>query len=549
MGKGEHVDLDSSDFTFEICEVCHAIFPDLPLSRTFSDMTSAVLSESRRVTSVFKEIQLAFDLLKPFVEEYLAIARLQSLRCSIYELPVEILSEIFTLYVEDVAEASPYTCNGEHPDEDEAILLSQVCSRWRSVLHSTPRLWSKITLGNRCRRAHAHRLILKDLHRAKLHLERSGDTPLCITATFRARKDYYVPLQHLFATLGAHAHRWQSLRLVLNPGDFTRIPFPRALPVVTRITCEAQGITSSLPQFDAPRLRTLNLSGVSLYNDIPQSLMERRKRENVKIDDLVSLTLQGSALEEVSSCLGRASALELLTLGDIWPLSLEEPTLPRFIAPSCKRVLFHVTNDVSRSIEALLKAGEFPKLQTIELASTSRCSTATISLSRIPSFIPMLHRSNYGHLRSFSLTQVIATDTDLLDVLAALPSISELNIDERPPPLFTRSEKKEHPRIFTRYFFYRIYGLGGAGKLLGDRVLLRKLTWLRLVFRNRKLEEKELVSMLKSRFVVESPDSQLVLGADGVPVAGMEDLTFVSLIIPRKRITPWLRRKLATLWD
>ncbi|KAK7461709.1 hypothetical protein VKT23_008135 [Stygiomarasmius scandens] len=548
MGEEGRVDLDDS-FGIEICDKCHAVFPELTLSRasaqspqeeTFSDRTSAVLIENKRVMSVFRDLQEASGHLKPFAEEYQAIVGLQSLKCSVYELPLEILTEIFAFLTESCA-------IGEHTERDAPRVLSQVCSHWRNVLHSTPKLWSKILLGKHNRVYEPHS-IAKALNRANLHLEYSGNAPLRIFANFRATQDYGEPLRLLFVALGAHAHRWQNLEFRLNPGDFNQIPFPKTLPRLARLTCEVfgPGQIPSLPRFDAPHLRYMYLCGFSLYGDTSgSSLQLGTRQESIRISNLERLTLKSVPLREVISFLRRASSVEYLVLANLRHGRGTVPVMPEFTMTSCKCIRIQVTDDFNKEVNALFGSAKFPKLKVLELASL-RQAKKTISIAEIPLLIPMLLRSNYEYLRAFSLIRVIATDTELLGILTELPSLTDLTIDERLPPSFTRSERKEHLRIFTRHFLYRISGLGGVGKLLGDRVLLRKLTWLRLVFRNRKLEERELVSMLKSRFMVES-DSRLVLDADGMPMTGMTNLRRASLSIPKKRITHWFRRKLAIL--
>ncbi|KAF7357472.1 F-box domain-containing protein [Mycena sanguinolenta] len=62
------------------------------------------------------------------------VLALKYIASPIYSLPVELLSEIFDLAIEDETHV------------EDAHRISQVCSDWRRVAHHTPRLWTR-TLG------------------------------------------------------------------------------------------------------------------------------------------------------------------------------------------------------------------------------------------------------------------------------------------------------------------------------------------------------------------------------------------------------------------
>ncbi|KAJ7264904.1 hypothetical protein B0H12DRAFT_986153, partial [Mycena haematopus] len=76
------------------------------------------------ITSLESQIRALVELRD---RERACIAALRHLISPIHTLPVELLAEIFELAI------------GE---DDEAVFrISQVCSDWRQVAHSTPRLW------------------------------------------------------------------------------------------------------------------------------------------------------------------------------------------------------------------------------------------------------------------------------------------------------------------------------------------------------------------------------------------------------------------------
>ncbi|CAK5270001.1 unnamed protein product [Mycena citricolor] len=71
-----------------------------------------------------------------------AVAELQTALSPIRRLPPELLAHVFML----CAAATPKTGRSILNARSAPMLLGQVCSRWREVLHATPSLWSTVVL-------------------------------------------------------------------------------------------------------------------------------------------------------------------------------------------------------------------------------------------------------------------------------------------------------------------------------------------------------------------------------------------------------------------
>ncbi|KAJ7268128.1 hypothetical protein B0H12DRAFT_1002293, partial [Mycena haematopus] len=78
------------------------------------------------VTSLESQISALVELRD---RERACIAVLRHLISPIRTLPVELLAEIFELSI------------GVEMYEKDAFRISHVCSEWRHIAHSTPRLW------------------------------------------------------------------------------------------------------------------------------------------------------------------------------------------------------------------------------------------------------------------------------------------------------------------------------------------------------------------------------------------------------------------------
>ena len=137
----------------------------------------------------------------------------------------EILSEIFLWCFADGALGST---------ADAPVVLGQVCSYWRSVANSTPRLWSSLVLrinqGN----------IKSKAELASTALSRSGACLLdieCIIDDLAGSLDYVDPCLY---TLLYHSHRWRSFRFRLSPSWFQPISqkfscLKGAMPILERL--------------------------------------------------------------------------------------------------------------------------------------------------------------------------------------------------------------------------------------------------------------------------------------------------------------------------
>ncbi|KAF8432240.1 hypothetical protein L210DRAFT_3650534 [Boletus edulis BED1] len=136
----------------------------------------------------------------------------------IIRLPPEILACIFRLYV---------ACLRESPKPDGVLshgpfCLVQVCTLWRTVAESDPRLWTSIHFYF----PESHESREEDAQRVQpvfdLHLKRSGALP--ISLTFADHRLYHSSTEELISLLvdrlRTHAQRWKRISLQLAGGYF-----------------------------------------------------------------------------------------------------------------------------------------------------------------------------------------------------------------------------------------------------------------------------------------------------------------------------------------
>ncbi|KAH8833358.1 hypothetical protein DL96DRAFT_722292 [Flagelloscypha sp. PMI_526] len=121
-------------------------------------------------------------------------------------LPVELLEQIF-LYSMPSTTSSRRT---EFNRKSEPLNLTYVCSRWRAILLSRPKLWSSLVVISPQNRG------ISNLIRA--WLSRSGDEPLHLALS--ASRSSPVVLD-IVSQMVAHADRWKSIYFSL---DFAGMP-------------------------------------------------------------------------------------------------------------------------------------------------------------------------------------------------------------------------------------------------------------------------------------------------------------------------------------
>ncbi|KAJ6455385.1 hypothetical protein C8R45DRAFT_592248 [Mycena sanguinolenta] len=182
------------------------------------------------------------------------VAELRNLIFPITKLPVELVAEIFHL-----------TIRGDDRHVWDALGISQVCSYWRQIAHSTPRLWTgpmevyiRQGRGSDGEQAYVDGL--------KTWLQRSA--PLSVPITLLLGSGYYKNNNNRIPHgILSTAPRWRSLRL--DVPDTTPLSFVRQLSEgqfdsLEELDLEPDYFTGFRPttpiSFVVPRLRKLRMN-------------------------------------------------------------------------------------------------------------------------------------------------------------------------------------------------------------------------------------------------------------------------------------------------
>ncbi|KAJ7644552.1 hypothetical protein FB45DRAFT_898175, partial [Roridomyces roridus] len=153
-------------------------------SPTYSETEVKQLIAESEATIVRLESQIQ--------QERSRLARLRASIAPVRKLSAELLAEIFLLAVQDSLGNQPRRTSVGH-----RLILSQVCSRWRGVSHTTPRLWTGACVENTLRKTPT-RGYLTNL---KTLVDRSAPFPVPVHLHCRSAKVEIGAIMDLFCAV------------------------------------------------------------------------------------------------------------------------------------------------------------------------------------------------------------------------------------------------------------------------------------------------------------------------------------------------------------
>ncbi|KAJ7181512.1 hypothetical protein C8R43DRAFT_969406 [Mycena crocata] len=163
---------------------------------------AATLTEELcRLDALRKETHRKRRQLKQFIDAHLALLS------PVRRLPEDILRSIFVACL-------PSTRNPALSGSESPLLLSQICSFWRKIALSTPRLWASI-----------HIVVPNQTKLTQLRnqvgqwLNRSGIVPLSISMVFSQACEADCDISPLLSALVAVSRRWKDVQIALPNHD------------------------------------------------------------------------------------------------------------------------------------------------------------------------------------------------------------------------------------------------------------------------------------------------------------------------------------------
>lgn len=412
------------------------------------DQTSQLLLKQKNIlrwydNEISRVKKVARKLERRRAEHQKLVAALQSLHSPIRRLPAECLAEIFYHVVRQTWKTPRRRSINVAP-----LVLGLVCTTWRDVALSNKGLWSYINVDadfvddrissmprsyDRCvAETNAASRVEAVVQK---YLELSHPVPLTLSMrAFVIDPDF----RGVFALLASHAERWREAEVhmhstLLEPGKVLATIQGR-LPLLEELLLELQVLPAAPIRCftSCPRLQTLttvhNRSDHSTLPVLPLHQLTRLTADNTPVGALVKLVGSCPQLKDLTVKFSKhdlASDSDSDSDSDESEFESEAggviPSTHRFDIQSLNITMSHYTKlfELCR----IYRAFTLPCLRSFSV--TSRHSQAWPQ----ELFVRMLERSSCP-LETLCFGRIAIVDSELLDILRLVPTITTLQINE-----------------------------------------------------------------------------------------------------------------------
>ncbi|KAJ7613529.1 hypothetical protein FB45DRAFT_1112136 [Roridomyces roridus] len=378
------------------------------------EIKQLIAGPSLRANALGDEIaalQKRLDVLKSDRDRLLAyVASHKALISLIRRLPLDIMQEIFVACLSDR--------NCVMSATEAPVLLGRICSSWRAISLSTPRLWSKLHIAeprNGNQRSEPEKWAQR-LATAEQWLARSGACALSISLEcFTAESAAITTISRLFThILIPLASRWRAVHF--------SIPFP------------AIQLLSNLTENDVPLLQDISIAHHAAAHPGILSFVPPVDMRIFRGLGITRASFQGPAVNRATEFPLRWNQLTALYLQTPVPHMREFHALSSKSAreilsrcPSLRVCSIHLRDEEDISLPATGSAIECPHLHTLELLSSlpgdaaytmRQFFTQGISLPRLLRF----------RLNGFVITPIDDHPVYLAPFLASAPRLESLRI-------------------------------------------------------------------------------------------------------------------------
>src|SRR6266550_8884824 len=170
----------------------------------------------------------------------------------INRLPRDVLAEIFIQCLPEVI-LWPYLSNVGHSTKNVApLLLCNVCSSWRALALSTPRLWQDLFLTFRKTMPKSKEAI--DM--THVWIKRSGELPLTLRLNVCLDDDFQALCEALMNAITSYASRWEHVDFLFRDSPIS-LPQLGDMPCLRTFTMSVRGGYTQFPFASCPKLASI----------------------------------------------------------------------------------------------------------------------------------------------------------------------------------------------------------------------------------------------------------------------------------------------------
>ncbi|KAJ3505135.1 hypothetical protein NLJ89_g7571 [Agrocybe chaxingu] len=327
-------------------------------------------------------------------------------------LPIELQVEIFSHCL------PPFP----HFDVNEApLLIARVCGAWRSLVLSTPKLWSSFEIEVT---SSGTSISLRDFHilsTVKLWLARSKNYPLTVRVIHVPVARIVDPRSaQLLAVLIPEARRWRHVEFIIPAANVVplRNLLPSEFPILQSLTLQMKGLWNSEPTWD--------LLAQSLpWNQLTSIDLQVENNHLPTLDQCIDILSQAENLKNCTMNLSCAINQERVRWESVSLLRLE--TLHLVLQSGNSSTPMQPNVNAAASLVEFLNLVSAPNLQTLRLVWLLPSSGQQTWSRFQPEFLSFLRRTSQT-LRVFSLAYVPLSDVELIECLKVVPQVRELGL-------------------------------------------------------------------------------------------------------------------------
>jgi hypothetical protein len=379
------------------------IVSDPSRSTVITDLCQQLADLETETTGVLHQLEQQKNSLKQHINAH---------RSPLLRLPPEITSEIFMSYLAYHGYTVTYELDG-HFDlliTKTPLLFGRICSAWRKLAWSTPRLWCSLLL---------------DLERHKIDpvlveqwIKRSCGLPLSIWAFLvYDTEEFHASSVAIMHVIAQHSQRWCNIVLDLPFFCYESLEHIKGhLPNLQSIAIdhEYSGLSEqrdTVFQFtmfsDTPLLRSLTISRLEELNQFA-----------FPTDNLTKLRLLHQPINESLEMLQRSPRLIQCDFIDIQGHANAQ--LIHILADQLESLKLMFFNDYPDRISDVFDALTIPALRELFFDAEGFYFPHS-------SFISLITRSSCS-LQTLTLKFIRISDDELLEVLQVVPSLQKLSL-------------------------------------------------------------------------------------------------------------------------
>ncbi|KAJ7189109.1 hypothetical protein C8R46DRAFT_1244633 [Mycena filopes] len=410
-----HILPDASEFTHLRALLRSHSLPSASAALSLRDFIEKSAPELERYEIEIQRLRETHRSLKWFREGCLSVFS------PVRRLPTELLAEIFGLCAPTAHPTTP-AAELDQIARKYLLNLSQVCSRWHEVTMTTPKLWSTVAFDtcfwDECSASYAVLLSLLEVG-----LERSGNHPLTLDVAVDSTHPRRVQ-QQIFDLIGKHSHRWEKLRLWVEPKAFTYLAGARGKMPLLRVLSLVSSTDANYPYADdvfeiAQRLREVSLSGwPPKLPKLPWESLSKLTYDNLDSNHLTLAMLPQLSPDTVSHISLDPSIL-------ILPFDL--PPIIAHVSSLTVALLRGREYRMSALLKIFLDRVTLPGLRRLSFSGRTTEDVPEWSQQR---FLDLAARSSFHHSLTMLSIFALIEDKELISCLAVLPLLEELHISD-----------------------------------------------------------------------------------------------------------------------